>query len=106
MSVPIRCLWGDVVGVSNGVDRNRRSGYGPNVTCKGTHKKPERTVCSGIVVNMVTIAYENGSVSRYPVYVTPTSKLGKIIKAALLFIYVKVLRNDVYMEKEQKWLFA
>ena len=110
MSVPVRCEeCRDVIGVRIArVHHHSRGGYYPNASCKGTgtHKKPERTVRRGIVVNMTTITYENGSVSRFPVYVDPSSILGRIFKRTLLFIYVKVLHNDVFLEKEGKWLFA
>ena len=109
MSVPIRChVCSDTIGVRNARFRGqrRRRQPDPSASCKSTHGKPELSTRVGVVVNMKTVKYPDGSFSRYPAYTTPKSKLGQIVKNFLLLVYVKVLRNDVYLEDEKKWLFA
>lgn len=108
MSVPVKCsACGDVVGVTEGSFRRQRLGkFNDNAPCKGAHKPPKKTVHPGVLVDTVTVAYENESVSRYLTYTAPAGAWRRTLKKWCLRIYMAISRKDVFLEDTKEWLFV
>lgn len=99
MSVSVRCSCGEIVGVLYG---GRVPAYARKRECDGrSHKEPARSVRKGLLVDSVTVKYDDGSESNYLSYPS-TGRLKRIVLA----IYVKISRRKVFLENEERWLYA